>query len=597
MRLGALCVVFLCACGGGGGGTSGGPDASPPDVDAMPPGDPPPTLSSTRDEPPGPHCAEGGTAIDSGPDLDGDGVLDPDEVEQTVYVCDHQAPVLVTTADEPPGPNCAGGGSVIQAGPDLDGDGTLDPDEVTSTSYLCDAPAYFDGDLYIDDPADLPQVADIEHISGNLVIYGPDLPVVSMPHLQSVGGYVSFASLSDTTTISFPVLDSVGGLFEMFLTSPTTIDLPSLHTIGGVLALERVDSIADLGAFSSVTSLGGLHLYDDAALSSLAGPAIPAALSEHIYLSGLHALHDLSPLSSVTSVGYIEIMDVAATTLDLPGLTSTDQLDVSSDLQLTSIHAPQLASLPTGLRLYSDYALVEIDLPALASAGTIDVSFGLALPAVDLPQLASAYSFRVYDAPALDTLALPALTSLSSTFEVSFAPLLPRCVATRIADRLRANGWAGTDAIGGDLAPCESIDWCRFQGPLDVGAAAGSSLTYYGRFYAGGFTDQGPSNQTAATLTAAAGVGPAGTDPATAAWAWTAAQPDPTWDGPNAGEPDNDQWRATVTAPASGSYATAFRFSGDGGRTWQVCDRNAGAFSDGTQDGYQIANAGTLTVP
>lgn len=39
-------------------------------------------------EPPGAHCAAGGSAIETGTDADGDGVLDANEVSATTYVCD-----------------------------------------------------------------------------------------------------------------------------------------------------------------------------------------------------------------------------------------------------------------------------------------------------------------------------------------------------------------------------------------------------------------------------------------------------------------------------------------------------------------------------
>lgn len=69
----------------------------------------------------------------------------------------------------------------------------------------------------------------------------------------------------------------------------------------------------------------------------------------------------------------------------------------------------------------------------------------------------------------------------------------------------------------------------------------------------------------------------------------------PGWNGADVGEPDNDEYRAQV-APAAGTYDTAYRFSGDGGVTWIYCDLDAGEGSDGSEDGYQADNAGSLIV-
>src|SRR5436305_1656638 len=44
---------------------------------------------------------------------------------------------LVATAVEPPGGNCVKGGLAIETGRDLDGNGRLDPDEIDATSYVC----------------------------------------------------------------------------------------------------------------------------------------------------------------------------------------------------------------------------------------------------------------------------------------------------------------------------------------------------------------------------------------------------------------------------------------------------------------------------
>ena len=53
---------------------------------------------------------------------------------------------------------------------------------------------------------------------------------------------------------------------------------------------------------------------------------------------------------------------------------------------------------------------------------------------------------------------------------------------------------------------------------------------------------------------------------------------------------NNDEYLATLVAPAPGIYEYAARFSVDGGESWTVCDLN------GSNDGYQPENAGELIV-
>ncbi|MCC6713090.1 MAG: hypothetical protein IT344_06985 [Candidatus Dadabacteria bacterium] len=137
------------------------------------------TLVNASTEPPGANCENGGVKIESGRDTNQNGVLDPDEVEETFYACNGEDGLpgppgspgppgppgepgepgepgppgepgepgppgppgppgtLLNISEEPPGPNCEFGGTKIEFGPDLDGNGVLDPGEVEGTDYVC----------------------------------------------------------------------------------------------------------------------------------------------------------------------------------------------------------------------------------------------------------------------------------------------------------------------------------------------------------------------------------------------------------------------------------------------------------------------------
>lgn len=85
-------------------------------------------------EPRGEHCEHGGTALQTGLDLDDDGVLDDSEVTSTQYAC---VQVLTTQRPEPSGANCELGGQAVLTGADLDSSGALEEAEVTATEYVC----------------------------------------------------------------------------------------------------------------------------------------------------------------------------------------------------------------------------------------------------------------------------------------------------------------------------------------------------------------------------------------------------------------------------------------------------------------------------
>jgi len=110
--------------------------------DGIPGADGTQTLVRTTDEPDGANCANGGVRIDYGADDSADGVLDPDEIDGTVYVCDGEdgadgLQTLLDITDEPVGVNCANGGVRIDYGTDDDDDGVLDADEIDGTEYVC----------------------------------------------------------------------------------------------------------------------------------------------------------------------------------------------------------------------------------------------------------------------------------------------------------------------------------------------------------------------------------------------------------------------------------------------------------------------------
>ncbi len=137
-----------------------------------------------------------------------------------------------------------------------------------------------------------------------------------------------------------------------------------------------------------------------------------------------------------------------------------------------------------------------------------------------------------------------------------------------------------------------SIDFCRLQFPTTIDDVEGTAVTVYGRLYIAGLTDQSTANNLAPNVIAAVGYGPDGSDPALGGWTWTSAVPNPGWDGAVAGEPNNDEYQASMTIPSSAGspYDYAYRFSGDGGGNWTYCDGD----NAGSSNGYAIADAGQM---
>ncbi len=134
MFVGILALAGACTGEDGAVGPAG--------ADGDPGSDGTNALVSVTPEAAGANCEYGGQKIETGLDENGNGTLDAGEVENTIYVCnggpgDTGDNALVNITPEPAGENCDNGGQKIETGIDDNGDGILDPGEVDNTEYIC----------------------------------------------------------------------------------------------------------------------------------------------------------------------------------------------------------------------------------------------------------------------------------------------------------------------------------------------------------------------------------------------------------------------------------------------------------------------------
>lgn len=116
----ASVVVLLAACGGDDNESN------------------PRALVRVAELPAGSSCADGGQRIHTGLDLNGNGLLEDQEVKAYDDVCNPGPQrALVALVPEPAGSECAFGGSAIQTGADTNNDGELNANEVTGARYVC----------------------------------------------------------------------------------------------------------------------------------------------------------------------------------------------------------------------------------------------------------------------------------------------------------------------------------------------------------------------------------------------------------------------------------------------------------------------------
>jgi hypothetical protein len=153
---------------------------------------------------------------------------------------------------------------------------------------------------------------------------------------------------------------------------------------------------------------------------------------------------------------------------------------------------------------------------------------------------------------------------------------------------------------GAPNPPCPKAslpDWCRLQVDQPITAFAGAAVSVSGLVRKLGVTSLSAATDPNPLLLGQVGYGPQGSNPELlgASWTFLPATPDLAW--LDTAEPGADAYIATFPAPDAGVRDLAFRFSVNGGLSWLYCDRATGAAGeDGSEDGYQPANAGRLTT-
>lgn len=205
-------------------------------------GSTPSVLVDTRPEEPGGNCAEGGTVVLIGNDVNGDGVLQEPEITRTIYLCNGAdgSTVLVSTSPEDPGANCAAGGTAVHSGIDQDGDGVLDSSEIDNTVYVCNGAGgsigpVLEGSYQIRNVVDEQLLAGVQVITGDLYVVAPGMHELVLPDLEEVDGEVRFDG-SALTKIDLPALASVGGsIYANPMPDLAWVTMPSLTALGPVL--------------------------------------------------------------------------------------------------------------------------------------------------------------------------------------------------------------------------------------------------------------------------------------------------------------------------------------------------------------------------
>lgn len=318
-----------------------------------------PPLTRVLPEPMGAHCAQGGSAVLTGLDLDDDGVLADSEVTATEYVCTTPVPdVLVRAQVVPPGERCPLGGQVSRAGHDTNGNGVLEDGEITREVYGCT-----ESDPVVTHVAPLPSRSGACFRSGSRVEAGPDLDRDGV--LDDTERQASTVVCSDTSLVRVRQR-----------TEPSGLRCP----LGGTRVEAGADSngngeLDDAEATSSAWLCHALRTYDGDMV--VTGPADAAALQGISRIRGnllvtSTALKEVVLPALMVVEGPMTFHDnPELARLELPGLRFVNgSVDISYNASLEKVAFGDVANGP----LWVQGALVvEVNpsLPTLSGLGAL----------------------------------------------------------------------------------------------------------------------------------------------------------------------------------------------------------------------------------
>jgi hypothetical protein len=361
-------------------------------------------------EPPGLPCTVGGTAVRVGFDTNGDGILEDSEVTATSYICTGGEQALIRVDAEPPGANCTSGGSAIHAGLDSNNDGILEDDEILTTTYLCTSgnvtPTVIDGSFTIHNSLDVATLDGVQTITGDLIIDAPGMTKIDVPTVQNIGGMLWMPGSATLTELSFANLASAGTVIIVGETTLQTLALPKLATISAppIPSTDNQLTAQTIDVTSLISVQGSLDVSTENMSLSLA--SLTSVGGDLVLDFG--AMTTLT-LPSLVTCGKVWIDgSPTLTTLSLPAMTGGG-ISLSYNTSLTTIDAPVLQS--GSLIADSDPVLGSLSSPALTN-GSIEATGNSVLSSLDFPALQSG-SIKIDNNPQLSALSLPAMTSAS----------------------------------------------------------------------------------------------------------------------------------------------------------------------------------------
>ncbi len=401
----------------------------------------------------------GGTKVETGIDVNGDSVLDSEEITSTNFICnssngdngetgetgENGKNSLVSVIAEPTGTeNCDGrGGKKIVAGIDDNGDGELQEEEIDTTEFVCneDGATYY-GDFYVAFDTDIEELSNYEVVVGSVYMSFEvkdketlePIAELTIPTLRRVTGNIYFGGSikkvsynSSIEKISFPDLEQANSLFIRDMEFLTSIDLPKLKELGTRTAVDFKSSYSNMGlsiAYNSnletldLSSLkkGYLYIAHNDKLKSVDLTGLTNALASVVDFYDNPVLTTID-FSNLEQISYLYIGDLPEiTSIDLSKLKGTPLTYLSFENlpELTSLNLTSL-QYAEELYFYGNFSMENISFPKLTDIYNININ-STSFKEVSFPELITNSYFYLNNNSELTTVSAPKLLSIGASY-------------------------------------------------------------------------------------------------------------------------------------------------------------------------------------
>lgn len=210
---------------------------------------------------------------------------------------------------EAAGANCANGGTRVESGLDLDNDGALGANEVTNTAYICNDAAVDDvfyGNLVVRADTDLQLLQGKRVLVGNLEVRHAPGGVLTLSTLEIITGEVrvgddsqgELRALTPVRELHFPALKAIGELRVSSSPDVTVLDFPALQRASR-LSFLYLDGVTTL-SFPALTHADSIELESNVALTTFTAPLLQSLLSLYVYDNTVLTTFTVSALTEVS---------------------------------------------------------------------------------------------------------------------------------------------------------------------------------------------------------------------------------------------------------------------------------------------------------